>query len=184
MSGAPGADMKGASQRARALTESWCEHNLYCPNCTSPSLTAMDDGDGGFECPRCGSVYRLKGQKSRIGHSFTDGPYARLMRAIRLGKAPGFFILHYDAASRAVRDLLLVPGRALAPEAIQKGPGGVGCRIVLDNLPPAARIPIITTIKSSSGEGDTECIMISRPEEVREKFQEFKKRATTKRQSR
>ncbi len=97
------------------------------------------------------------------------------MRAIRRAAAPGFFFVHYDGASWTVRDVLLVPGGALASSAIQKGPDGVGCCIVLDSLPVEARIPIITTIKSS-GAGDTECIMISRPEEVREKFKQFKKR--------
>jgi uncharacterized C2H2 Zn-finger protein len=188
MSGAPGADVKSGALRARVVTESWGEHNLYCPNCTSPILVARDDVESGFECPRCGSGYRLKCQKTRIGHSFTDGPYTTLTRAIRRGDAPGYFVLHYEIVpplggenvrqivdgAWVVRNLVLVPGAALATEAIVKGPDGVGCRIVLDSLPAAARIPIITTIKSSSA-GDTECIMISRPEEVREKFRQFKK---------
>lgn len=188
MSGAPGADFKSGAQRARAVTESWVEHNLYCPNCTSPTLVALNDVDNGFECPRCGSGYRLKCQKTRIGHSFTDGPYTALARALRRGDAPGYFVLHYEIVpphggenvrhisdgAWVVRNLLLVPGGALTTGAIVRGPDGVGCRIVLDNLPAAARIPVITTIKSSNA-GDTECIMISRPEEVREKFRQFKK---------
>jgi hypothetical protein len=177
MTGASGIDFKSGTQRARALIESWGEHNLYCPNCASPRLKRQDDPDGGLGCPRCGSRFRLKGQKARIGHSVTDGPYTALMRAIRRGDAPGFFVLHYDAVSWTVRDLLLVPGAVLAPAAIMRGPDGVGCRIMLDSLPPAARIPLVTTIKSS-GAGDTECIMISRPEEVREKFRQFKTRRT------
>jgi type II restriction enzyme len=174
MTGASGVDFKTGTHRARVLVESWGEHHLYCPNCTSPILTQQDDADGGLDCPRCSSQFRLKGQRTRIGHSVTDGPYSTLTRAIRRSKAPGYFIMHYDAASLSVRDLVLVPGGALTPEAIVRGPDGVGCRIVLDSLPAAARIPIITTIKSS-GAGDTECIMISRPEEVREKFRQFKK---------
>ena len=174
MTGASGVDFKTGTQRSRVVVESWGEHHLYCPNCTSPILTLQDDRDGGLECPRCSSEFRLKGQRTRIGHSVTDGPYNVLVRAIRRGEAPGFFVLHYDAASWTVRDVLLVPGAALVPEAIMRGPDGVGCRIVLDSLPAAARIPIVTTIKSSSA-GDTECIMISRPEEVREKFQQFRR---------
>ena len=190
MSGAPGADFKSGAQRARVVTESWGEHNLYCPNCASPKLRREDEPDGGLGCPRCGSAFRLKCQKTRIGHSFTDGPYATLTRAIRRGDAPGYFVLHYEIVpplggenvrhivdgAWVVRNLLLVPGAALTNEAVVKGPDGVGCRIVLDSLPAAARIPIITTIKSSSA-GDTECIMISRPEEVREKFHQFKTKA-------
>jgi hypothetical protein len=188
MSGAPGADFTSGTRRARVVTESWGEHNLYCPNCTSPTLVALDNADSGFECPRCQSGYRLKSQKTRIGHSFTDGPYTVLTRAIRRGEAPGFFVLHYEIVpphggegvrnivdgAWVVRNVLLVPGAALTLAAIVKGPDGVGCRIVLDSLPAGARIPVITTIKSS-GAGDTECIMISRPEEVREKFRQFKR---------
>lgn len=177
MPGTTGTDFKTGTQRARAIVEAWGDHNLYCPNCTSPLLVALDDAVGGLDCPRCGSLFRIKGQKARIGHSITDGPYTALMRAIRRHEAPSFFVLHYDAESWTVRDLLLIPGGALVPSAIEKGPDGVGCRILLDSLPAAARIPIITTIKSA-GAGDTECIMISRPEEVREKFGQFKKRKT------
>src|SRR5215469_547261 len=123
MSSEPGADCKSGAQRARVLTESWGEHNLYCPNSTSPTLVARDEADSGFECPRCGSGYRLKCQKTRIGHSFTDGPYTALTRAIRRGDAPGYFVLHYEIVpplggegvrhvvdgARVVRNLLLVP---------------------------------------------------------------------------
>lgn len=175
MTGASGVDFKSANPRARVIVESWGEHHLYCPNCTSPVLALRDDAESGLDCPRCGSQFRLKGQKARLGHSVTDGPYTALMRALRKHEAPGFFFVHYDAATWTVRDVLLVPGGALTPSALQKGPDGVGCRIVLDTLPPEARIPIITTIKSS-GAGDTECIMISRPEEVREKFKQFRKK--------
>ncbi len=177
MTGASGVDFKSGNPRARVLVESWGEHHLYCPNCSSFVLALLDDAEGGLECPRCSSQFRLKGQRTRIGHSVTDGPYPALLRAIRRnGKAPGFFFVHYDAESWTVRDVLLVPGGALTPAAIVRGPGGVGCRISLDSLPAEARIPIITTIKSS-GIGDTECLMISRPEEVREKFHQFKGRA-------
>ena len=188
MDGAPGVDFKSGAQRARVITESWGEHNLYCPNCTSPILCGRDDAEGGLDCPRCGSTFRLIAQKTRPGHSIANGPYPALLRAIRRGEAPGYFCLHYEIVpplggekvrnivdgTWVVHNLLLVPGNALTPEAIQKGPDGAGCRILLDVLPPEARIPMVTTIKSPSSEGDTECIMISRPEEVREKFKQFR----------
>ncbi len=72
MTGASGVDFKSANPRARVVVESWGEHHLYCPNCTSPILTQRDDGEGGLECPRCGSEFRIKGQKARLGHSVTE----------------------------------------------------------------------------------------------------------------
>ena len=103
------------------------------------------------------------------------------MRAIRTDAAPSYYFMHYDAASWTVRNLLLVPHFAFPPSAIVKRnplsatarrAGWIGCNFALDRIPADARIPVVTTIKAAAG--DTECIMISRPEEVREKFRRIK----------
>lgn len=75
MSGNLAAIYKSRSQRARVVTESWGEHNLYCPNCTSPKLDRLSHNTqaSDFSCPKCGSWFQLKGQKSRLGNSITDG---------------------------------------------------------------------------------------------------------------
>jgi predicted RNA-binding Zn-ribbon protein involved in translation (DUF1610 family) len=59
---------KSGSQRARVVTESWGEQNLYCPNCPSPKLNRLSHNTkaSDFNCPDCGFWYQLKGQKSRI----------------------------------------------------------------------------------------------------------------------
>jgi type II restriction enzyme len=185
MSGELGADYKSGSQRARVVTESWGEHNLYCPNCSSPKLGRLSHNTqaSDFSCPQCKFWFQLKGQKSRIGNSITDGAYASMMRAIQRDEAPSYYFMHYDAATWTVRNLLLVPHFAFPPSAIVKRPplsstarraGWVGCNFALDRIPVDARIPIVTTIKSSV-DGGTECLMISRPEEVREKFKQIKR---------
>jgi hypothetical protein len=84
--------------------------------------------------------------------------------------------------SWTVCDLLLVPHFAFPPSAIVKRPplsatarraGWVGCNFALDRIPPDARIPIVTTIRPGRV-GDTECVMVTPPEVVREKFRQIK----------
>ena len=163
------------SSQARGAVESWSEENLYCANCSSPRLKrlAPNTQPNDFACPNCYFRFQLKGQKSRLGNSLSAGAHETLMKAVQRDEAPSYYFLHYDAATWAVLNLLLVPHFAIPPSAIVKRPGAAGCRFALDRIPTDARIPIITTIKSS-GQGDTECVMISRPEEVREKFRRLK----------
>jgi DNA-directed RNA polymerase subunit RPC12/RpoP len=168
MNGGPDA---GAPHSARAATESWAGQNLYCPNCTSSKLDLQDNGE--LSCLRCRLRFLVKGQKNRLGKSVADGAYDATARALRSAAGPGYFFVHYDDTSWTVRNVLLVPHFALPPSAVVKRPGSTGCRFALDRIPLDARITIITTIKSSKS-GDTECIMISRPEEVRERFHRLK----------
>jgi type II restriction enzyme len=160
MSGALGADYKSGSQRARVVTESWGEHNLYCPNCSSPKLgrLAHNTQASDFSCPKCKFWFQLKGQKSRIGNSITDGAYEAMMRAIQRDEAPSYYFLHYEVVpfspsgekdgmrgrvegNWVVRNLLLVPHFAFPPSAIVKRPalsatarraGWIGCNFALN----------------------------------------------------
>src|SRR6185436_14513494 len=122
MTGELAAVYKSNSQRARVVTEAWGEHNLYCPNCSSPKLdrqchnTKVCD----FVCPSCELRYQLKGQQSRIGKSVADGAYAAMMNAIRMDETPNFYFMHYDVATWSIRNLLLVPHFAFPPSAIIK----------------------------------------------------------------
>jgi type II restriction enzyme len=169
MNGDPGAN--GDPISSRGAVESWAGQNLYCPNCTSAKLDLQNDGE--LSCPRCHLLFTVKGQKTRLEKSVADGAYDATMRALRSDGGPGLYFVHYDDASWTVRNVLLVPHFALPPSAIIKRAGSAGCRFALDRVPLDARIAIVTTIKSSKS-GDTECIMISRPEEVRERFHRLK----------
>jgi DNA-directed RNA polymerase subunit RPC12/RpoP len=153
--------------RARVLADFWAEHNLYCPNCSSEKLTRADSPAGEFSCPDCRSRFQIKGQPTRFGKSVVGGEFDSVTRAMGNGKTSGYFFLHYDARSWTVRDLLLVPRLAIPDAAIARR--AASCHFVLDRIPAEARIAMIITIKSDSP-GGTECIMISRAEEVREKF--------------
>jgi type II restriction enzyme len=157
------------AQRARVVTESWGESNLYCPNCSSPKLSRLRNNTkaSDYSCPACGFWYQLKGQKSRLGESITDGAYAAMMNAIRHDETPNFYFMQYELATWRVKNLLLVPSFAFPPSAIIKRPplaptarraGWVGCNFALNRIPGSARIPVVN-------EGT-----ISPPSQVRERY--------------
>jgi len=177
------------SQRARVVTEFWAEHNLYCPNCSSPKLNRLvaNTKASDFTCSICGFWYQLKGQKTRFGNSITDGAYESMMSAIRNDETPNFYFMHYDLATWTIRNLLLVPHFAFPPSAIVKRPplsatarraGWIGCSIALNRIPPEARIPIVTTSASPRLGGEKNSCsfvqFVSTPEQVREKFRKIK----------
>jgi hypothetical protein len=161
------------SDRARALADFWGEHNLYCPNCSSPTLKRADSQAGSFCCPDCECRFQVKGQSTPFESSIVAGEFDAVTRALRNGRLSGYFFLHYDAGTWTVRDLLLVPVFAIPAPAIVRR--AARCHFELDDIPAEARIAMITTIRSASP-GGTECIMISRAEEVREKFRRLKPR--------
>ena len=142
---------KSGSQQARVVTETWGEYNLYCPNCSSPKLDRLPHNNraSDFCCPKCRFWFQLKGQKSRIGNSVSDGAYAAMMDAIRRDETPNFYFMHYDLATWSIRNLLLVPSFAFPASAIiKRNPlsinarraGWVGCNIVMSNIPEFGKI--------------------------------------------
>lgn len=161
------------SDRGRALADFWGEHNLYCPNCSSPSLKRTENQAGSFCCTECECRFQVNGQSTPFGKSVAAGDSEAVTRAMHNGRLAGYFFLHYYARSWTVRDLLLVPVAAIPEPAIARRADR--CHFLLDHIPVEARIAMITTIRSSSP-GGTECIMISRPEEVRERFRRLKPR--------
>ena len=185
---------KSGSQRARVVTEFWAEQNLYCPNCSSPSLGRLSNNTraSDFSCPNCKFWFQLKGQKTRIGNSVTDGAYAAMMHAINNDETPNFYFLHYDLATWTIKNLLLIPSFAFPPSAIIKRPplaatarraGWIGCNIALHRIPAEARIEIVRTGSSSGRESahsksqsrlTSAATIIVPPEEVREKFHRVK----------
>ena len=161
------------SQRARVVTESWGEQNLFCPNCSSPNLSRLQNNTraSDFACPNCKFWYQLKGQKTRIGNSITDGAYEAMMTAIRNDETPNFFFLHYDLATWNIKNLLLIPSFAFPPSAIIKRPplsatarraGWVGCNFDLTRIPLDARIAVVAESK------------VTLPGEVRAQFKKIK----------
>jgi type II restriction enzyme len=164
MTGALASAYTSGSQRARVVTESWGEQNLYCPNCSSPSLNRLEHNTkaSDFSCPKCQFWYQLKGQKTPIRSSITDGAYESMMDAIRHDRTPNFYFMQYELATWRIINLLLIPHFAFPPSAIIKRKplsatarrhGWVGCNFDLERIPIDARIPVIRDqIISPAGE--------------------------------
>jgi type II restriction enzyme len=164
MTGALASAYASGSQRARVVTESWGEQNLYCPNCSSPSLNRLDNNTkaSDFSCPKCQFWYQLKGQKTPIRSSITDGAYESMMDAVRHDRTPNFYFMQYELATWRIVNLLLIPHFAFPPSAIIKRKplsatarraGWVGCNFALDRIPIDARINVIRDqIISPAGE--------------------------------
>ena len=155
MKGELAADYRSNSQRARVVTEAWGEHNLYCPNCSSASLSRLRNNAkvNDYCCPKCRFWFQLKGQQSRIGDRINDGAYGAMMHAIRNDATPNFYFMQYDLLTWSVKNLLLVPSFAFPPSAIiERKPlaltarraGWIGCNIALDRIPVDARIAVVT----------------------------------------
>jgi len=90
---------------------------------------------------------------------------------LRCKEELNFFFLHYDYASWAVRNLLLVPNFAFPPSAIIKRKplsatarraGWVGCNFDLRRIPTDARISVVSNSQITSAA------------DVREKFKRVK----------
>ncbi len=145
---------KSSSQRARVVTEGWAESNLYCPNCDSDGLlpSAANTPAVDYICPQCDAPFQLKSQSRRFSHRLTDAAYQAMHRAIEENRTPNLFALHYEPLVWKVRNLILVPQFAFSLSLLERrkplGPkarraGWVGCNIVLDNIPPDAKIPLV-----------------------------------------
>jgi type II restriction enzyme len=164
---------KSPAQRARVVSEAWGSENLYCPNCQSPHLNQAPNNTAAVDylCPVCGLPFQLKSKSSPIGDRIVDAAYEAMRRAILEDRTPNLYALHYERASWRVRNLILVPHFAFSISAIEareplavhaRRAGWVGCNIVLKNIPPDARIKLISEGISAP------------PHSVRESFQRLK----------
>lgn len=145
---------KSASQRARVATEDWAATNLYCPNCDSDRLSPAPANHPVVDqtCPECDSAFQLKSQSRKLAHRITDAAYEAMRRAISEDRAPNLFVLHYERDVWKVQNLIVVPRYAFSLPLIERRrplgvtarrAGWVGCSIVLGNIPPDARIPLV-----------------------------------------
>ena len=75
-----------------------------------------------------------------------------MLQKIREDETPNLVALHYDVESWSVRNVFLVPEFAFSISAIEKRKplaptarraGWIGCNILLTEIPPDARIPLV-----------------------------------------
>jgi len=146
---------KSASQRARVVSEAWGEDNLYCANCTSSKLAPCPTNTEAvdFICPQCDAPFQLKSQSRPFSARVTDAGFDAMARAIRAGRNPNLFVLHYDVVRWHVLNLLLVPRFSFLISTIEKRKplspsarrsGWIGCNIVLRDFPIDAKIPLVS----------------------------------------
>jgi type II restriction enzyme len=164
---------KSPAQRARVVSEAWGSTNLYCPNCQSPNLNPAPNNTAAVDyfCPACASPFQLKSKSSPIGDRIVDAAYEAMRRAILEDRTPNLYALHYEPVSWHVRNLILVPRFAFSISAIEmrkplaasaRRAGWVGCNIVLKNIPPDARIRLVSDGQPAS------------PDIVRESYRRLK----------
>ena len=172
-----GAAYKNASQKARVISEAWGEENLYCVNCPSRHLVRLRPNTPTIDylCPECDSSFQLKGQAHRFSTRISDAAYSKMRDAVTGGRTPNLLALHYDSALWTVRNLVLIPRFVFSLSCIeQRNPlrssairhGAVLCNILLANIPPDARISIVS-------EG-----LVAAPEEVRDRYARLRPLAT------
>ncbi len=151
----PGVNYRSNSQIARVVTENWFAGQMYCPACSSNSLTAAPNNCPGidFRCPMCSLGYQLKSRKTALKNRVVDAGYEAMIRAIRSEQVPNLFLLQYTS-SWSVVNLLLVPSFFFTESAIErrkplspaaKRANWVGCNILLDNIPVDGRIAVVSS---------------------------------------
>ena len=161
-----------ASQKARVITEHWASYNLFCAACASDHILPLNANwrVADYICQHCKARYQLKSSYRPFGRSVTNSAYEPKMQAIESGQVPHYLFLRYSLELWRVTDLFLVPGFFFTPGIIRKRAplsstarraGWIGSTILLDNLPPEARIPIVSNES------------VSHPETVREAWSQF-----------
>lgn len=145
---------KSLSQKARVLTETWAEENMYCVSCSSDYLEPAPIGKRviDFSCPDCDEQYQLKSQSHSFGYRVANSAYNPKIKKIKMGTNPNYLFLHYDPREYKIADLFLVPKHFMTPSVIEKRKklsenarrsGWIGSNILLGNLPRDAQIHIV-----------------------------------------
>jgi type II restriction enzyme len=137
----------------KLLSESWVEHNLYCPNCLEPKLkpeppnTELTD----FRCVNgsCGQTFQLKAHKGKIGSTWRDSAYNPWIVSFEQGTTPNVALMQYNISSLSVVNLEVIPPFFIRPSCIRKWelstrPNYWMCTLLLDSVGPDARVKIVT----------------------------------------
>lgn len=146
---------KSNSQKARVITESWMDDNMYCPVCGNSTISHFTANRpvADFYCSVCKSEFELKSNErnsASIQPKIPDGAYRTMIERIESYNNPNLFIMtHYG---HCVKNLILIPNFFFVPDIIIKRPplketarraGWEGCNINIGKIPHHARIPIV-----------------------------------------
>lgn len=139
------------SQRARVLTESWVDNEIYCPNCGQSKIDRYPNNRpvADFQCTNCREEYELKSKQSQIGTKVLDGAYRTMIERLTNSNNPNLFLLSYSLLNLQVTDLMVVPEHFFVKGIIEKrkplSPNArradwVGSNILLNNIPQTGKI--------------------------------------------
>lgn len=151
---------KSGSQKARVLTESWVQNEIFCPYCGSVLTKAVNNSRVlDFRCVKCCEEYELKSSKSAMHSKVVDGDCLVMLERIRSLNNPNFFFLKYDIEEKKVVNFIAVPKFLFVPEIIEKRKplsskakraGWVGCNILIKNIPNDGKISYVSECKPKS----------------------------------
>ena len=121
---------------------------MYCPSYGAKQLTdfANNKPVADFLCAICDEEFELKSKKSGFGRKVTDGAYATMMERLQSDSVPSLMLLRYNAETRLVRDLSVIPKQFFVTDLIERRKplaasarraGWVGCNILIDKVPKA-----------------------------------------------
>ena len=142
---------KNNTQRARVLTESWVDNEIYCPSCGQLNIDKYPNNQpaADFYCSNCQEDYELKSKQDGFGTKIVDGAYRTMLERLTSSNNPNFFLLNYDLASLSITNFLVIPKHFFVPKIIEKRKplvptarraGWVGCNILLKNIPQTGKI--------------------------------------------
>ena len=143
------------SQKARVWTEGWVLRQMYCPSCGERPLTDYTNNKpvADFYCGLCSEDFELKSTKGKFGKKITDGAYATMIERLKSDSVPSLMLLRYTAANKMVQDLSVIPKQFFVTDLIERRKplaetarraGWVGCNILIDKVPKAGRIDLVT----------------------------------------
>lgn len=144
-------EYKSHAQRARILTESWVDNEIYCPNCGQSKIDRYPNNQpvADFYCLNCREDYELKSKQDGLGAKVVDGAYHTMVERLTSSNNPNFFFLNYDLLNLAITNFLVIPKHFFVPEIIEKRKplistarraGWVGCNILLNYIPKIGKI--------------------------------------------
>ena len=142
------------AQKARVWTESWVLRQMYCPSCGAPNLNDFENNKpvADFYCGLCDEEFELKSKNGPIGKTVPDGAYGTMMKRLQSDTKPSLMVLRYEAKTRTVRDMAVIPKQFFIPELIHKRKplsanarraGWVGCDIKIDRVPTIGKIDLV-----------------------------------------
>lgn len=143
------------SQKARIWTEGWVLRQMYCPSCGERPLTDYTNNKpvADFYCGLCSEDFELKSTKGKFGKKITDGAYETMMSRLQSDSVPSLMLLRYTAENKMVQGLSVIPKQFFVTDLIERRKplsqnarraGWVGCNILIDKVPKAGRIDLVT----------------------------------------